>query len=110
MGANVPDLRGLFLRGQGGNSGSLETQQDDAVRTGYGIGELKNILTYGRAEQTGIFKSLSYGKTRVMSDGSTDDWTGTVQNIEVNLSGGFSESNEFRPINMAVRYLIRAIS
>ena len=32
MGAHVPDLRGLFLRGHGGNSAALGVQQGDAIR------------------------------------------------------------------------------
>lgn len=32
LGGQVPDLRGLFLRGHGGNSAALGVQQGDAIR------------------------------------------------------------------------------
>ena len=111
MGANVPDLRGLFLRGYGGNSAALGLTQEDAVRAGFGVGTLDKVLVWGDRfrSHTGIFKVISSSRTNVMSDGSIDDGTGTAQDLEVDLSGGVPTSNEFRPVNQAVRYLIRAI-
>ncbi|MBQ7649996.1 MAG: tail fiber protein, partial [Victivallales bacterium] len=38
VGAKVPDLRGIFLRGNGGNSNSLGKIQADAIRSPNGTG------------------------------------------------------------------------
>ena len=111
IGANVPDLSGLFLRGYGGNSDALGSPQEDAVRAGFGVGTLDKVLVWGDRyrSHTGIFKVLSSSPTNVMSDGSIDDATGLAQDLEVDLSGGAPTSVEFRPVNMAVRYLIRSL-
>ena len=100
------------MRGHGGKSDVLGVPQEDAARAGFGVGTLDKVLVWGdrHKSHTGIFKVLSRYATNVMSDGSLDDATGLAQDVEVDLSGGAPTSNEFRPANQAVRYLIRAIS
>lgn len=92
IGASVPDLRGLFLRGRGGNSGPLRTVQGDAVGP----------------------------HTHTIYAGVQDEWDGSEIQRGRNGSGYWMSgagrigsdtgSVETRPINMAVRYLIRAKS
>ena len=55
-----------------------------------------------------MFKVRNSSKSNVMSDNSYDDWTGTRQIIDVDLSIGMPKSNEIRPINKAIRWLIKA--
>ena len=73
VGGHTPDLRGLFLRGHGGNSAALGEQQGD-VDGHFGIG------------------SGSYSKHTTRFD----------------LSRVVPTADENRPVNMAVRYLVRA--
>jgi len=56
-----------------------------------------------------MFKVRASYKSNVMSDGSYDDWTGTRQIIDVDLSIGMPKSSEIRPINTSVKYFIRSV-
>lgn len=85
VGGQVPDLRGLFLRGRGGNSAALGVRQEDAFKahshdfTGYGVME-------GGATG-GYWQVLQLTRTRTTTETGSD---------------------ETRPVNMATRFLIRA--
>ena len=50
VGGQVPDLRGLFLRGHGGNSAGLGEQQGDAIRNVHGT-----FGQHGSASASGAF-------------------------------------------------------
>jgi len=125
MGARVPDLRGLFLRGFGnqshtknngstvGNtatlhqSGVLGQIQGDTIRNIEGL--MSNIQL--------VNKQIFHGVTGVFSKidkGTSNTYTGTegyvdiyfnASNVVPTTSGVNAEN---RPVNMAVRYLIRA--
>lgn len=86
VGARVPDFRGLFLRGHGGNSAALKVVQADEV----GPHTHTVNLWKHNAGGGGIY---AYPKF----DGY-DGAIGTRPNSGV----------ETRPKNMAVRYLMRA--
>ena len=118
MGTNVPDLRGLFLRGYGSRShsqnngsivgvtsalhesGQLGVIQGDASRkiTGItGFSDGSGILT--------LYGSTHYsGRVGGQQDGAND---GRI--IRIDTSREIPTADENRPVNMSVRYLIRAI-
>ena len=85
VGGQVPDLRGLFLRGHGGNSAALGVRQEDAFKA-----HSHNFLGHGV-----IYGGVENSYRAVLQ------WTETRQTEAV---GGI----ETRPVNQAVRYLVRA--
>ena len=91
VGGRVPDYRGLFLRGLGGNSAALGVTQGDAFasHTHYSYG-----TRHGRY-------GANPGGRLFGSDGDTSDGYGPAA---VQPTG----DTETRPKNTAVRYLVRA--
>ena len=110
MGGRVPDYRGLFLRGVGGNSAGLGQIQADAGRD---VGAQARWVSlwakwYGSLRADGAVSARYLGN---WSDGG-DSQDGGYE-FTLNLSnawGAAHTSNEFRPANQAVRYFIRAKS
>ena len=104
MGGQVPDLRGLFLRGTGGNAAELGTVQGDAIRniTGTFVTDF-NSADYSRY-MSGAFDATNVpGLIRL--DGNVSH---TDKLISFNVSRVVPTANENRPINRSVRYLVRA--
>ena len=103
VGNQVPDLRGLFLRGSGGRSATLGVIQQDAGKEFSG----SFLLTSGGPATT------SGGFTQRYVGGRGDDTNGKYGFTEISFSGAGAwgaepVADEFRPVNCAVRYLIRA--
>lgn len=119
IGGNTPDYRGLFLRGHGAQasthygavthqSAALGELQGDAIRniTGH-LGYLTDTTDDNPIERSfsGVFYYYHGGGRQDIRAG--DD--------RARLSGGFDASrvvptsNENRPVNRAVRYLIRSL-
>lgn len=116
VGARVPDFRGLFLRGQGGESSPLGVLQQDAGRnvTGSVIHNTPDSRNQGIGEGsstgTGAF-SIDH-ETRYMTEdntGGTSSYIGAIHLDASRIWGVVHTAEEFRPINRAVRYLIRAL-
>ncbi len=104
IGAHVPDLRGRFLRGFGGNSAALGVTQGDAMRNF--TGTLKNVFFSGGGSVSGAFKftdSSYISRFDLDSSGGRDYGPASVS-----FGADIPSANEIRPINTAVRYLIRA--
>ena len=95
----MPDLRGLFLRGDGGNSAGLGEQQGDAIRNVYGT-----FGQHGSASASGAFYRSTGCREDIRS--SFNEWTGN--GVALDLSRVVPTADENRPVNMAVRYLVRA--
>ena len=85
VGGQVPDLRGLFLRGHGGNSAALGVRQGDAFKA-HSHDFLGHGVLYGGVEN-------SYRAVLQWTETRQTEPTGDI---------------ETRPVNQAVRYLVRA--
>lgn len=111
MGGNTPDLRGYFLRGNGGNSAGLGVHQGDTLKApnevsgkfGWPEGMNGHYYCEGAFTMTDIRSGVNW-------KGSSNDYT-HPRAVELRLAGAWPQNslgNETRPINKAVRYLIRA--
>lgn len=115
MGGRVPDLRGLFLRGYGSQShaqnngstvgvtstthtsGALGQVQGDATRKIWGNG-----LHHFSSGVAGAFSSYQYAS----SSGNMSDISSMTA---IDSSRVVPTADEIRPVNQAVRYLVRAL-
>ena len=107
MGGHPPDLRGLFLRGHGGNSAGLGEQQGHAMRDISASGNI-SVGFGGYLSGSGIFKPVGSHKVTVIRGTWDNNWSSTNYGLDLS-AGGVPVANEVRPDNQAVRYLIRAI-
>ncbi len=110
IGANVPDLRGRFLRGLGGNSAGLGVAQGDAIRNITGrTGPMHCTEFNSDYYPNGDKGSGALRQVAGMVEGSNADNAGHDSiSITLDASMQVPTANENRPVNMAVRYLIRA--
>lgn len=105
IGGSVPDYRGLFLRGIGGNSGPLGVKQEDVMRDGVGKGTIATGVPVFRPNyRSGPF---STGNGEGWNAKGDTGWNFT-SSVTFDFTAGVPTGPEFRPVNMAVRYLIRA--
>ena len=105
----MPDLRGLFLRGHGGESAELGTTQEDNAYF-YTDSKFKMHVTYAAFEVNiygGTYAALTFNNVRSSTMGGHhgigDSW---IYGMELSND---EQVKETRPVNMAVRYLIRAL-
>jgi hypothetical protein len=123
VGGAVPDLRGLFLRGYGSqahaqnngstvgvtptthSSGALRAVQGDVIRNISGVFPVETEnYQHGWSDISGAF----YVAGAFGSDGEASDEDHEYR-IGFDASRVVPVATEVRPINMAVRYLIRAL-
>ncbi|MBD5646492.1 MAG: hypothetical protein HDQ89_02335 [Desulfovibrio sp.] len=103
VGNRVPDLRGYFLRGLGGNSAALGVSQGDAIRNIEGdMGRMPPSTNVGGNPESGAFATYKYA-----NDGGFYP-SATARHMNFSAARVVPTANENRPLNKAVRYLIRA--
>ena len=114
VGSQVPDLRGLFLRGTGGNAAELGEIQGDGVKLPDAGGSFAgranpsgSAVVYWNNPYTGAFTLTDEVVIKAMGRGW--DYDEVWRRVSFNLAN-VSTAPETRPINQAVRYLIRAQS
>ena len=103
FGTTVPDYRGYFLRGLGGNSAGLGIEQGDAIRNIEG--EITVMGTLGWDAAMGVFDEgyPNYGNN---SGGGGGWWNFHTRKFDA--SRVVPTANENRPVNKAVKYVIKA--
>jgi hypothetical protein len=97
-------MRGLFLRGTGGNAATLGQMQQDAGRnaTGTFISVDDNLIFSEYV--TGVFSVST--ESVGLDDGGSDN---VLISFDLSRAWGTAHiANEFRPLNRSVRFLIRA--
>ena len=110
VGATVPDYQGYFLRGVGGNSASLGERQGDAIKHPTTESVLHFWKSFENCWATGVFsiEGPSEYDVTIKESNSAHSFPRKLQ-FDINRAWetGYTAS-ETRPVNRAVRYLIRA--
>lgn len=110
LGATVPDYRGYFLRGVGGNSASLGERQGDALKHPTTESVLHFWKSFENCWATGVFSipnQSEYGVT-IKESNSGHSFPRKLRFDLANAWESGYTAVETRPVNRAVRYLIRA--
>ena len=97
----MPDLRGLFLRGHGGNSAELGSPQGHAMRDISSAGSI-SVGFGGYLTGNGIFKPVGSHGVVVIRGSWDGNWGSTAYGLDLS-AGGVPVANEVRPDNQAVR-------
>ena len=118
MGTRVPDLRGLFLRGHGGqshnqNNGSTIGFSSTLHQSG-GLGQIQGdairpITGRFYARTDGVY-SWSGAFTKMPPNSTQSPGVTISQGVgDFDSSRVTPTASEIRPVNIAVRYLIKAM-
>ena len=109
---NVPDYRGIFLRGLGGNSAALGVTQGDAIRNITGTISITSpnngdFQLFGEeTTANGALGLNNYTHRRMSADSDRSD--NIPASFFFDASRVVPVAVENRPINKAVRYFIKA--
>ena len=110
VGATVPDYRGYFLRGVGGNSASLGERQGDAIKHPTTESVLHFWKSFENCWATGVFSIPNQSEYDVTIKKSNSGHS-FPRKLRFDLANAWESGYtavEMRPANRAVRYLIRA--
>ena len=102
-GSSLPDLRGCFIRGLGGNSSAIGVIQNDAIRNITGDTPGGSGARVPASSYTGAF-SLSEKEAGRISTG--ENWG--LLTATFDASRVVPTANENRPKNMAFLYIVKA--
>ena len=108
-GSSLPDLRGCFIRGLGGNSSAIGVIQNDAIRNITGSmragGQFDGNTQFIDALNTdGAFLTVPGDKSYT---GETSGW-GQAWGVDFDASKVVPTANENRPKNIAFLYIVKA--
>lgn len=108
---NLPDLRGRFLRGVDGSAGvdpdkTTRTAMASGGNTGNNVGSIQLDAFQGHAHQVSGNGSASNGYNSA-SSGSAGNLQNTISIISNGTNGTPRVSNETRPQNAYVNYIIK---
>ena len=117
VGSKVPDYRGIFLRGQGSqtsthygtvnhSSARLGELQGDSIRAI--TGHIIDAVAGGVSGHWGGTSGAFYGEVTTVDGAEPSRHGPDYWNIYFDASRVTPVAGEIRPVNRAVRYLIRA--
>ena len=104
---NLPDLRGMFVRGTGGNAAELGVEQKDAIRNISGTimirGASGNSASVGPAEGAFSYEAVNSVGLQFAFSPTQGSYT---QNIIFTASNAVPVAVENRPVNVALLWCI----
>ena len=109
---NLPDLRGMFIRGTGGNAAELGVEQEDAIRdiTGSFCIRRSNsgseLISTTEGTLLGAFFSMPDNASGSLWQDSMSGGLRAVQQIGFKSSAVVPTANENRPVNVALLWCI----
>lgn len=113
VGSNVPNYQGVFLRGYGSRTNGSITHSSGALGAFQNMafpevmnGAFSAVNTTGPAP-SGPFKEIGRYADHGLED-NNGYGSGLCRYIQFNLSSVVPTGNELRPVNVAVRYYIKA--
>ena len=99
-GTTLPDYRGYFLRGLGGNSAGLGIEQEDAIRRIWA--QWKSVI-----QKRGEYIPKGAVTAKEAGAGDEGDYGQEDYLLTFDSSLVVPTANENRPINKAVRYIVK---
>lgn len=102
VGPIVPDYRGLFLRGTGGNAAHLGVEQGDAIRNITGQVGTGGLVGIGGS---GVFHPIGTSSVQITS-GVYNHYSNYWAQFDASRQVPTAEEN--RPKNKAVKYIMKA--
>ncbi|MCA6069881.1 MAG: phage tail protein [Endomicrobium sp.] len=99
----LPDFRGMFLRGTGGNAEPLGRPQGDAIRNIQGTAWMKGVE----------YRYIGYSGCLYITASPDNDseghhgGRGSQINFDASRGSGVSTANENRPVNYVVSYCVK---